>query len=88
MQKVALQRMNADGSRHYLSAAGPVPGTPGMMTIPAPSASQNGTHPLLFQSPRVKDEVGKDGIRRQVDEVDDYLCWTIVGICKWLCRHC
>ena len=82
MQKIALQRVNPDGSRHYLSAAGPIPGTPGVVAPPAPGMStQAGTHPLLFQSPRVRDEM-KDGLRIISDEVDDYLCWTIVGICK------
>ena len=82
MQKIALQRVNPDGSRHYLSAAGPIPGTPGVVAPPAPGMStQAGTHPLLFQSPRVRDEM-KDGLRIITDEVDDYLCWTIVGICK------
>ncbi|KAF9270184.1 hypothetical protein L218DRAFT_952368 [Marasmius fiardii PR-910] len=83
MQKIALQRVNPDGSRHYLSAAGPIPGTTGVVAPPAPGMStQAGTHPLLFQSPRVRDEV-KDGIRQILDEVDDYLCWTIVGISKF-----
>jgi recombining binding protein (suppressor of hairless) len=81
MQKIALQRVNPDGSRHYLSAAGPLPGTPGVIAPPAPGmSSQAGTHPLLFQSPRVREEI-KDGYRVVCDEVDDYLCWTIVGIC-------
>lgn len=82
MQKVALQRVNPDGTRHYLSAAGPMPGTPGVVPPTAPGlANQAGTHPLLFQAPRVREEV-KDGVRVITDEVDDYLCWTIVGICK------
>lgn len=81
MQKIALQRINPDGSRHYLSAQGPS-NTPGVVAPPAPGmSSQAGTHPLLFQSPRVRDEL-KDGVRIISDEVDDYLCWTIVGICK------
>jgi hypothetical protein len=83
MQKIALQRVNPDGSRHYLSAAGPVPGgiTPGVIAPPAPGmSSQAGTHPLLFQAPRIREET-KDGVRVILDEVDDYLCWTIVGIC-------
>ena len=81
MQKIALQRVNPDGSRHYLSAAGPLPGTPGVIAPPTPGMStQAGTHPLLFQSPRVREEL-KDGYRVVCDEVDDYLCWTIVGIC-------
>ncbi|KAG6911519.1 hypothetical protein DXG01_011821, partial [Tephrocybe rancida] len=83
MQKIALQRVNPDGSRHYLSAAGPLPGTPGVVSPPAPGlSSQTGTHPLLFSSPRVRDEV-KDNVRIISDEVDDYLCWTIVGISKF-----
>lgn len=83
MQKIALQRVNPDGSRHYLSAAGPASGTPGVVAPPGPSMSaQAGTHTLLFQSPRVRDEL-KDGVRVISDEVDDYLCWTIVGISKF-----
>ncbi|KAI0800974.1 hypothetical protein C8Q74DRAFT_1314360 [Fomes fomentarius] len=83
MQKIALQRVNSDGTRHYLSAAGPIPGTPGVTVPPAPGLSnQAGTHPLLFQSPRIREEV-KDGVRAIADEVDDYLCWTIVGISKF-----
>lgn len=83
MQKVALQRVNPDGTRHYLSAAGPMPGTPGVVPPTAPGlANQAGTHPLLFQAPRVREEV-KDGVRVITDEVDDYLCWTIVGICRF-----
>ncbi|THV07673.1 beta-trefoil [Dendrothele bispora CBS 962.96] len=81
MQKIALQRINPDGSRHYLSAAGPIPGSTGV--VPAPGmSSQAGTHPLIFQSPRVRDEV-KDGMHIISDEVDDYLCWTIIGISKF-----
>ena len=81
MQKIALQRVNPDGTRHYLSAAGPMPGTPGVVPPNTPGAAQPGSHPLLFQAPRVREEV-KDGVRVITDEVDDYLCWTIVGICK------
>lgn len=84
MQKIALQRINPDGSRSYLSAAGPVPGAP-MPGAPTPgSAGQPASHPLLFQPPRVRDEV-RDGVRVVTDEVDDYLCWTIVGICEHPC---
>ncbi|CDO73511.1 hypothetical protein BN946_scf185013.g146 [Trametes cinnabarina] len=82
MQKIALQRINADGSRHYLSAAGPIVGTPGSGPSPPGITNQAGTHPLLFQSPRVREEL-KDGVRVITDEVDDYLCWTIVGISKF-----
>ncbi|KZT05872.1 uncharacterized protein LAESUDRAFT_759772 [Laetiporus sulphureus 93-53] len=83
MQKIALQRINPDGSRHYLSAAGPVPGTPGVVVPPSAGMSnQAGSHPLGFQAPRVREEV-KDGQTIMIDEVDDYLCWTIVGISKF-----
>ncbi|KAH9837042.1 uncharacterized protein C8Q71DRAFT_706652 [Rhodofomes roseus] len=83
MQKIALQRVNADGTRHYLSAAGPMPGTPGVVVPPTPGlANQAGSHPLLFQAPRVRDEV-TNGQNMIIDEVDDYLCWTIVGISKF-----
>lgn len=86
MQKIALQRVNADGSRHYLSAAGPIPAAPGVVSPSAPGvSSQGGTHPLIFQSPRIREEV-KDGVRILSDEVDDYLCWTIVGICMFPAR--
>lgn len=81
MQKIALQRVNADGTRHYLSAAGPMPGTPGVVIPATPGlANQAGSHPLLFQAPRVREEV-TNGQNVIIDEVDDYLCWTIVGIC-------
>src|SRR5260221_624392 len=80
MQKIALQRINQDGTRHYLSAAGPMPGTAGTMS---PAPGQAGLHPLIFQSPRVRGDV-KDGVRTVMDEVDGYLCWIIVGICQ--CR--
>ncbi|KAF9244597.1 hypothetical protein BU15DRAFT_85977 [Melanogaster broomeanus] len=82
MQKIALQRVNADGSRHYLSAAGPIPGPPGGSSSTPGVSSQGGTHPLIFQSPRVREEM-KEGVRILSDEVDDYLCWTIVGISKF-----
>ncbi|KAG6334495.1 hypothetical protein ID866_4590 [Astraeus odoratus] len=83
MQKIALQRINPDGSRHYLSATGPIPPAPGVVAPSTPGvASQGGTHPLIFQAPRVREEV-KDGVRTVSDEVDDYLCWTIVGISKF-----
>ncbi|KAI0963878.1 hypothetical protein AcW1_000835 [Taiwanofungus camphoratus] len=83
MQKIALQRVSNDSTRHYLSAVGPVPGTPGLVISTTPGLSnQTGTHPLLFQIPRVREET-KDGLRVITDEVDDYLCWTIVGISKF-----
>ncbi|EIW86821.1 hypothetical protein CONPUDRAFT_86757 [Coniophora puteana RWD-64-598 SS2] len=83
MQKIALQRVNPDGSHHYLSAQGPIPGTPNVVSPSSQGiASQGGTHPLIFQSPRIREET-KDDTPVFVDEVDDYLCWTIVGISKF-----
>ncbi|KAI0687764.1 hypothetical protein BC835DRAFT_1408272 [Cytidiella melzeri] len=82
MQKIALLRVNPDGSRQYLSAAGPLPGS----TVAAPPAlgmpNATSAHQLLYQAARVREEV-KDGSRIVIDEVDDYLCWTIVGISKF-----
>jgi recombining binding protein suppressor of hairless len=83
MQKIALQRVNTDGSRHYLSAAGPVPSTPGGSATTA--TGNSGTHHLLFSPPRLKEDRSDDGTVTVYDEVDDYLCWTIVGICECLC---
>ena len=76
MQKIVLQRLNLDGSRHYLSAVGPSTGAGASQAAP----SQTGTQPLHFQSPRIRQEK-RDGLEYELDEVDDYLCWTIVGIC-------
>lgn len=95
MQKIALQRVNPDGSRSYLSAAGPHPAVVAQGFLSASPASAQGsqlsstattggTHPLLFQAPRIRDEMDNDGSPIQVDEVDDYICWTIVGICTSL----
>ncbi|KAH7104566.1 hypothetical protein BKA62DRAFT_692650 [Auriculariales sp. MPI-PUGE-AT-0066] len=97
MQKVALQRINADGTRTYLSAAGPqqqpsssngqsmtVSSTAGTVStsLPMHSSTVTGTHALNFVTPRLKDET-LNGQPVQVDEVDDFVCWTIVGISKF-----
>ncbi|KAI0094950.1 transcription factor [Irpex rosettiformis] len=82
MQKIALLRVNPDGSHQYLSAAGPLPGST-VAVPPAPGLPNNGgAHQLLYQTARVREEV-KDSNRIVIDEVDDYLCWTIVGISKF-----
>lgn len=80
MQKIALQRASPDGARQYLSAAGPA-STPGVAPSSSPGmTTQPGTHALVFHPPRVREEM-KEGHLVTTDEVDDYLCWTIVGIC-------
>ncbi|KIY50570.1 hypothetical protein FISHEDRAFT_38917 [Fistulina hepatica ATCC 64428] len=75
MQKIVLQRLNPDGSRHYLSAAGPHAGQ-------LDASQTTGMHPLMFVAANVRDEV-KDGAHTYSDEVTDFLCWTIVGISKF-----
>ncbi|KAI0348389.1 hypothetical protein BDW22DRAFT_1424569 [Trametopsis cervina] len=83
MQKIALLRVNPDGSHHYLSAAGPPPGSvPAVPPAPGLPNTAPLAHPLMYQAARVREEV-KDGHRIVTDEVDDYLCWTIVGISKF-----
>lgn len=77
MQKIVLLRVNMDGTRHYLSASTPVNGNPG-----SPTGQSGVTHQLLFQAARTREEA-KDGMMSAFDEVDDYLCWTIVGISKF-----
>jgi len=89
MQKIALQRVHENGTRYYLSAANmlhpggvngyPVSGAPGSSGAQMEGRSP---HALNYQVPRVMEEV-RNGISYQVDEVDDYLCWTIVGISKF-----
>ncbi|KAH8835267.1 hypothetical protein DL96DRAFT_1454802 [Flagelloscypha sp. PMI_526] len=80
MQKIVLQRVNEDGSNHYLSAQAPdVAGAP-----QSPSSSQlnAASHPLVYGLPRLAEEI-QDGVLVVSDEVDDYLVWTIVGISKF-----
>ena len=80
MQKIALQLADSP-SRQYLSAAGPA--SPGVVPQSASGlSSQAGTHSLVFQAPRIREEI-KNGEPVITDEVDDYLCWTIVGICAY-----
>ncbi|KDQ09258.1 hypothetical protein BOTBODRAFT_37170 [Botryobasidium botryosum FD-172 SS1] len=89
MQKIALQHVNENGTRYYLSAANmlhpggvngyPVSGAPGSSGAQMEGRSP---HALNYQVPRVTEEI-RNGISYQVDEVDDYLCWTIVGISKF-----
>lgn len=89
MQKIALQRASSNSdvpevpSGLYLSA--------GRLPLPAHSADRSvvgnshshalgdgktvsTAHPLTYQAPRGVGNVGN------ADEVDDFLCWTIVGI--------
>lgn len=90
MQKIALQRVHENGTRYYLSAAntlhpGTVNGYPvagaSTPTLNGPLIEGRSPHALHYQVPRILEEV-RNGVPCQIDEVDDYLCWTIVGICE------
>ncbi|CAG8507628.1 2496_t:CDS:2 [Paraglomus brasilianum] len=77
MQKVALQRVNTDGSEGpYLSAAGQ------FMVDNLQDQLQcqlGGGCPFLgYQSSRMS-----IATPASIEEVDDYLCWTIVGISRF-----
>jgi recombining binding protein (suppressor of hairless) len=90
MQKIALQRIGEDGQRYYLSASGTIAGsgfggnagTNGLGLTDVKSADrQSGSQCLHYQAPRMREERSAHGVTI-VDEVDDWLCWTIVGICE------
>ncbi|KAK7015438.1 beta-trefoil [Favolaschia claudopus] len=83
MEKIALQRVNSDGTRCYLS-------TPRLafarrednMHLSATVSSEQGeSYALLFQPPHTRYQV-ENGVQIEVDDLDDHLCWTIVGISK------
>lgn len=88
MQKVVLQRLNEDGSRTYLSANDPAtPASTSATTPNSPGGSAQGSlPPLIYSPPRIHDEL-VDGVHVISDQVDDYLCWTIVGICRGFPVH-
>lgn len=91
MQKIALQWIAEDGQRYYLSASGTITGsgfggnagTNGLGLTDVKSADrQVGPQTLHYQAPRTREERSVHGVT-VVDEVDDWLCWTIVGICEY-----
>ncbi|KAJ1311095.1 hypothetical protein OPQ81_009598 [Rhizoctonia solani] len=91
MQKIALQRIGDDGQRYYLSASGTIAGSGfggnaganGLGLTDVKSADrQPGSQSLHYQAPRTREERSAHGVT-VVDEVDDWLCWTIVGISKF-----
>lgn len=90
MQKIALQRIGDDGQRYYLSASGTITGSGfggnagsnGLGLTDVRNADrQTGPQSLHYQAPRTREERSVHGVT-VVDEVDDWLCWTIVGICE------
>ncbi|KAK6984628.1 hypothetical protein R3P38DRAFT_2572880, partial [Favolaschia claudopus] len=83
MEKIALQRVNSDGTRCYLS-------TPrfafarredNMHPSATGSSEQGESYALLFQPPHTRYQV-ENGVQIEVDDLDDHLCWTIVGISR------
>lgn len=91
MQKIALQRIGDDGQRYYLSASGTIAGSGfggnagsnGLgLTDVKNTDRQTGPQSLHYQAPRTREERSVHGVT-VVDEVDDWLCWTIVGISKF-----
>ncbi|CAE6521733.1 unnamed protein product [Rhizoctonia solani] len=91
MQKIALQRISEDGQRYYLSASGTITGSGfggnaganGLGLTDVKGADrQPGSQSLHYQAPRTREERSSHGVT-VVDEVDDWLCWTIVGISKF-----
>ncbi|KAJ7463112.1 beta-trefoil DNA-binding domain-containing protein [Mycena galericulata] len=73
MQRVALQRFDegSHSSREYLSAGRKIFGPQDVVR-----------DPLVFEAPRGS-SVKTYGVRVVTDLIDDYLCWTIVGIAKF-----
>jgi LAG1, DNA binding/Beta-trefoil DNA-binding domain len=82
MQKVALQRVSSinSGTPSYLSAAG-------AFTDTVVDQSTNNANAFLgYENSRVivNEATSPEGSAAvTVEEVDDYLCWTIVGIAKF-----
>ncbi|KAJ7483098.1 hypothetical protein B0H11DRAFT_1626260, partial [Mycena galericulata] len=73
MQRVALQRFDegSHSSQEYLSAGRKIFGPQDVVR-----------DPLVFEAPRGS-SVKTYGVRVVTDLIDDYLCWTIVGIAKF-----
>lgn len=82
MQKVALQRTSSVGNTpSYLSAAG------AFTDAHTDQASHNANSFLGYENSRIihNETSSPDGPSMiSIEEVDDYLCWTIVGIGKFL----
>ncbi|CEP15619.1 hypothetical protein [Parasitella parasitica] len=85
MQKVALQLASTiDTQPVYLSAAGSMNDNSVTSASPGDSpSSNNGSSTWLDYSPSRLVQPEKMTLELGYEEVDDYLCWTIVGISKF-----
>ncbi|KAK7005449.1 beta-trefoil [Favolaschia claudopus] len=83
MEKIALRRVNPDGTRCYLSTPRLASaGREDNLQLSATGSSEQGeSYALLFQPPHTRHRV-ENGVQIEVDDLDDHLCWTIVGISK------
>ncbi|ORY94626.1 hypothetical protein BCR43DRAFT_494332 [Syncephalastrum racemosum] len=88
MQKIALQLASSAENEEpiYLSASGKAVPSSSTATVSDEASSNdesntamNATWLDFFPSKRVTDKPGQETVER----VDDYLCWTIVGIAKF-----
>lgn len=88
MQKIALQLATASNSEEpvYLSASGKSVPSSNTTNVndeannnDESNTAMNATWLDFFPSKRVTDKPGQETVER----VDDYLCWTIVGIAKF-----
>ncbi|KAK7014621.1 beta-trefoil DNA-binding domain-containing protein [Favolaschia claudopus] len=71
MEKIALRRVNPDGTRRYLS-------TPRLASA---GREDNLQLSATGSPPHTRHRV-ENGVQIEVDDLDDHLCWTIVGISK------
>ncbi|KAI9261188.1 hypothetical protein EDC94DRAFT_609417 [Helicostylum pulchrum] len=87
MQKIALQLASTiDSQPIYLSAAGSLSdnSVPGTTTTDATSSNNNTSiNTWLDYSPSRLVQPEQMTLELSYEEVDDYLCWTIVGIAKF-----
>jgi recombining binding protein (suppressor of hairless) len=92
MQKIALQRSTPPseiGGRMYLSAGRQIFTSDTSASMEGKNGGPVGggavaPHTLQYQAPKTRIEIrGEERVAVEIDEVDDYLCWTIVGICEF-----
>ncbi|KAI8636747.1 hypothetical protein BD408DRAFT_425588 [Parasitella parasitica] len=85
MQKIALQLASTiDTQPVYLSAAGSMnDNSVNAASASEPLSNNNGSNTWLDYSPSRLVQPEKMTLELSYEEVDDYLCWTIVGINKF-----
>ncbi|KAG2221646.1 hypothetical protein INT45_001171 [Circinella minor] len=85
MQKIALQLVSDNGTPVYLSASGKAimqPSSPSPSNVDEQDAMCNTSAATWLDFSPSKMVVDKPG-QEPSERVDDYLCWTIVGIAKF-----